>query len=595
MEKKGKAIVGGISIILVVGAVVGCVAVVSHNRSKGKDRLSTSSKAVTAMCEPTDYKDECIDSLADAAKNQSATPKELIRAAIDYTIDKVKAAIEKSDGIIKEAKNVNSTGKMAFEDCNDLLESSIESLQYSLLTLVDTEMQNMNNKEVDLKNWFSAAISFQESCIDGIPYEDLKNQMNEAMLHASQLTSNALAIVSSLAPILGKFNISMKTDSKSSTSRRLLDVEMETDEHGTFPAWFPAADRKLFAHHNKNNNNSSNNNNNNNNNNDDNNNNNNNGRVTPNAVVAKDGSGQYKTIGEALAAYPKGFQGRYVIYVKAGIYNEYVTVAKNQINVYMYGDGPRRTMITGSKSFADGITTQDTATFIVMGHGFIGRAMGFQNTAGPEKHQAVALRVQSEMSAFFNCRMDAYQDTLYVQAYRQFYRNCVISGTVDFIFGDSSTVIQNSLLIVRKPMNGQKNIVTAHGRKDKRETTGLVIQNCRIVPEQALFPMRFQIQSYLGRPWKMYSRTVIMESEFGDFIQPAGWLEWQGTFGLDTLYYAEYANRGPGAVTTGRVKWKGYHVITDRNEALQFTPGNFLTGDQWLKDTGVPYFLGLKN
>ncbi|XP_004298254.1 PREDICTED: pectinesterase-like [Fragaria vesca subsp. vesca] len=577
MERKGKAVVGGISIILVIGAVVGCVVVVS-TRNKGKDKLSSSSKAVIAMCEPTDYKEACVDSLAGAAKNQSASPKDLIRSAVEYTVQQVKAAIEKSGIIIKEAKDVNSTGKMAFDDCNELLESAIESLQYSLLTLVDADMPKINEKEADLKNWFSAAMSFQESCIDGIPYEDLKKQMSEAMQNAEQLTSNALAIVSSLSNILGNFNIPLKPNNNPSTARRLLDVEMETDEHGTFPTWFSAADRKLIAKQNKKNNNAG------------------NGQaVKPNAVVAKDGSGQYKTIGAALAAYPKGFQGRYVIYVKAGIYNEYVTVAKNQNNVFMYGDGPRETMVTGRKSFADGITTQDTATFIVVGHGFIARGMGFQNTAGPEKHQAVALRVQSDMSAFFNCRMDGYQDTLYVQAYRQFYRNCVISGTVDFIFGDSTTVIQNSLIIVRKPLANQKNTVTANGRKDQRESTGLVIQNCRIVPEEALFPLRFQIMSYLGRPWKMYSRTVIMESEFGDFIQPAGWLEWQGNFALDTLYYAEYANRGPGAVTTGRVKWKGFHVITDRNVALQFTPGNFLAGGLWLKGTGAPYFLGLKN
>lgn len=230
----------------------------------------------------------------------------------------------------------------------------------------------------------------------------------------------------------------------------------------------------------------------------------------------------------------------------------------------------------------------------VIGNGFICKSMGFRNTAGPEGHQAVALRVQSDYSAFFNCRMDGYQDTLYVQAHRQFYRNCVISGTVDFIFGDSTTLIQNSLIIVRKPLDNQQNTITAHGRAEKRETTGLVIQNCRIVPEEKLFPTRFKTPSYLGRPWKAYSRTVVMESTMGDFIHPAGWLPWMGNFALDTLYYAEYANKGPGANTAQRVKWKGYKVITNRNEALQFTAGPFIQGNEWLRLTGAPYFLGFR-
>jgi pectinesterase len=199
------------------------------------------------------------------------------------------------------------------------------------------------------------------------------------------------------------------------------------------------------------------------------------------------------------------------------------------------------------------------------------------------------------MSAFYNCRMDGYQDTLYVQTHRQFYHNCVISGTVDFIFGDSATLIQNCKIIVRKPMDHQSNTITAHGRSDKRENTGLVIQNCRIVPEEKLYPSRLQIASYLGRPWKEYACTVIMESTLGDFIQPAGWLEWSGNFALDTLHYAEYANQGPGAKTDNRVKWKGHKVITNRNEALQFTAGPFIQGNLWLSATGAPYFPGFKN
>jgi pectinesterase len=217
--------------------------------------------------------------------------------------------------------------------------------------------------------------------------------------------------------------------------------------------------------------------------------------------------------------------------------------------------------------------------------------MGFSNTAGAVKHQAVALRLQSDFAAFYNCRMDGYQDTLYVQARRQFFRNCVVSGTIDFIFGNAATIFQNCLIIVRRPMDNQQNTVTAHGRTDPKMKSGLVIQNCRIVPDQALFRDRFKIPSYLGRPWKEYSRTVIMESTIGDLIKPEGWMPWNGEFALKTLYYAEYANRGPGANTRSRVRWPGFHVI-GRNEAQQFTTGPFINGNLWLKYTGTPNFLG---
>lgn len=189
--------------------------------------------------------------------------------------------------------------------------------------------------------------------------------------------------------------------------------------------------------------------------------------------------------------------------------------------------------------------------------------------------------------------MDGNQDTLYVQAGRQFYRNCVISGTIDFIFGDATVVIQNSLLIVRRPMDNQLNAVTAQGRKERHQPTGIVIHNCRIVPEQKLFADRFKIPTYLGRPWKEFSRTVIMESTLADFIQPAGWFPWAGNFALDTLYYAEYANRGPGARTNQRVHWRGYHVI-GRHEAQQFTVGQFLEGQRWLPATGAPFLPSFK-
>ncbi|XP_031285763.1 pectinesterase-like [Pistacia vera] len=561
----GKIVAVGASILLVVGVCVGLIVGVSRKNSNddGYPKLSTSSKAMAAVCGPTDFKEACFNSVNSAANNKSATPKDFIQAAIQSTIHVVEEAIKKTGTVFDTG---DPSQKMAMEDCEELLSFAIDELKASHSAVGGSALESLGDRKDEILNWLSAVISYQQSCIDGVNPPELRHQMSNAILqNATQLTSNALAIVSSISGIINTFHPPMN---KTASSRRLLSLSETGD--GNFPEWLSASDRKLLESHD-------------------------NGELTPDAVVDKDGSGQYKTIAEALDAYPKELKGRYVIYVKTGIYEEYLTVTKDQVNVFMYGDGPRKTIITGHKNNGEGVSTFRTATFSAIGTGFIAKSMGFQNTAGPEGHQAVALRVQSDMSAFYHCRMDGYQDTLYAQTHRQFYHNCIISGTVDFIFGDSATVVQNSLIIVRKPMDNQQNTITAHGRSEKRETTGFVIHNCRIVPEQKLFPLRFKIPTYLGRPWKLFSRTVIMEAELGDFIQPAGWLPWDGTYGLDTLYYAEFANRGPGAVTNNRVNWLGYHVITNRNEALQFTAGSFIQGGLWLKDTGTPFLLGLRH
>ncbi|KAL6960305.1 pectinesterase [Sarracenia purpurea var. burkii] len=562
--KGGKFVIFGVSGILVVGAVIGLIVGINNHKasstsSSGGDPLATTSKSVATICSQTDYKEACVNSLSSVANNQSATPEDYVRAAIQYTIQEVKTALSSSSNIKKSAND--SYNHMAMEDCEELLQYAIDELQASFSMVGDSKLHTAADREAELMNWLSAVVSYQQTCKDGITQPDLQKAMSDGLLNATQLTDNALAIVSAISEILTAFNIPL--NATASSQRRLLE---ETADG--YPSWFSAADRKLLQTHTA--------------------------QLKPNAVVAKDGSGQFKTIAAALAAYPKNNNGRYVIYVKAGIYDEYITITKDQKNIFMYGDGPRKTMVTGSKSNKQGVPTFRTASFSAIGDGFIAKSMGFQNTAGAEGHQAVALRIQSDMSAFYNCRIDGYQDTLYAQTHRQFYRNCVISGTIDFIFGDSAVVIQNSLIVVRKPMDNQQNTVTAHGRTNARETTGIVIQNCRIVPEGKLYPMRFKLPTYLGRPWKEYSRAVIMESTLADFIQPAGWMPWQGDFALNTCYFAEYNNRGPGANTNQRAKWKGVKIITNANEAAQFTVGRFIQGQQWLQATGAPYFLGFR-
>ena len=229
----------------------------------------------------------------------------------------------------------------------------------------------------------------------------------------------------------------------------------------------------------------------------------------------------------------------------------------------------------------------------MVGEKFLARDITFQNTAGPSKHQAVALRVGSDLSAFYKCDILAYQDTLYVHSNRNFFINCLIAGTVDFIFGNAASVFQDCDIHARRPNSGQKNMFTAHGRTDPNQNTGIVIQKSRIGATSDLQSVQKSFPTYLGRPWKEYSRTIIMQSSITDVIDPVGWHVWSGDFALDTLTYREYQNTGAGASTSDRVDWKGYKVITSTAEAEGYTPGEFIAGGSWLPSTTFPYSLGL--
>ncbi|KAF3434318.1 hypothetical protein FNV43_RR25421 [Rhamnella rubrinervis] len=305
----------------------------------------------------------------------------------------------------------------------------------------------------------------------------------------------------------------------------------------------------------------------------------------------------FTTIGDAIAFAPnnsKPEDGYFVIYAKQGYYEEYIVIPKHKKNLMLLGDGINLTVITGNHSVIDGWTTFNSSTFAVSGEKFIAIDVTFKNTAGPAKHQAVAVRNNADLSTFYRCSFEGYQDTLYVHSLRQFYRDCYIYGTVDFIFGNAAAIFQNCNIYARKPMLNQKNAVTAQGRTDPNQNTGISIHNCTIeaAPDLAVDLTNYSTLNYLGRPWKEYSRTVIMQSYIGDLISPNGWLEWNGSVGLDTLYYGEFENYGPGANTSNRVKWGGYNLM-NVSQAMNFTVLNFTSASTWLLQTDIPFYGGL--
>ncbi|WJX13658.1 pectinesterase [Trifolium repens] len=312
-------------------------------------------------------------------------------------------------------------------------------------------------------------------------------------------------------------------------------------------------------------------------------------------VVSQDGSGNFTTINDAVAAALNNTvasDGYFFIFITKGVYQEYVSIPKNKKYLMMVGEGINQTIITGDHNVVDGFTTFNSATFAVVAQGFVAVNITFRNTAGPGKHQAVAMRSGVDMSTFYSCSFEGYQDTLYTHSLRQFYRECDIYGTVDFIFGNAAVVLQNCNIYPRLPLSGQFNSITAQGRTDPNQNTGTSIQNATIKAADDLAPKVGTVQTYLGRPWKEYSRTVFMQSSMDSFINPTGWHEWNGDFALSTLYYAEYNNRGAGSNTANRVTWPGYHII-GATDASNFTVSNFLSGNDWIPRTGVPLLTGL--
>ena len=292
---------------------------------------------------------------------------------------------------------------------------------------------------------------------------------------------------------------------------------------------------------------------------------------TPEEVVSYDivvdakGTGDFTTVQAAInsVAFLKTSETK--ILVKNGTYKEKLEVPLNKNNISLIGESKENVILTyddyASKKNSEGleIGTSGSASFIVAGNNFKAQNITFENSSGPVG-QAVAVRVDGDKIIFDNCKFLGFQDTLYPRSTtsRQYYKNCYIEGTTDFIFGASTAVFDQCEIFAK---TGGAYLTAAS--TDEKNPYGLVFLNCKLTTNSG------NSSYYLGRPWRNYAKTVFVKCEMAAHIKPEGWHNWSKPEAEATTFYAEYLSTGLGANATSRVSWS--HQLTLEQVTNQYT------------------------
>jgi pectinesterase len=284
-------------------------------------------------------------------------------------------------------------------------------------------------------------------------------------------------------------------------------------------------------------------------------------------VVAADGSGDFRTVQEAVDHVQDNNNQRVVIDIRPGVYKEQIRVNAGKRYVTFRGEDPRKTILTFRLSAQQAGNTRLAFSTFVNANDFRAENVTFENTFGTGS-QAVALFVDADRTAFKNCRFLGWQDTLFVNGGRQFFKDCYIEGHVDFIFGTASAVFENCTIHSKG-----KGYVTAHYRTSDEENTGFVFLRCRLTGQDT------DSGVYLGRPWRPYARVVFLECWLDAHIKPEGWDNWRDPAREKTAKFGEYKSKGPGANPKARVAWSKQLTAA---EAKTFSRARFFErGDHW--------------
>ncbi len=276
-------------------------------------------------------------------------------------------------------------------------------------------------------------------------------------------------------------------------------------------------------------------------------------------VVAKDGSGDYKYIQDAIDAMRVFPLKPITLYIKNGVYTEKVELPRYNVDVTFIGESVDKTIITYNDYAGRGkhIGTFNSYTVKISGNRFKAENITFENSAG-SVGQAVALHVDADKAIFRNCKFLGNQDTIYHggEYSRQLFEDCYIEGTTDFIFGPATAVFKNCTIHCK----ANSYITAPNTPKDKG--FGFVFLDCKITTTDDVTKL------YLGRPWRYYAKSVFVRCEMPQAIRPEGWHNWGNPENEKTAFFAEYNNYGKGANTKERVSWS--HQLSNK-EAKKYT------------------------
>ena len=281
-------------------------------------------------------------------------------------------------------------------------------------------------------------------------------------------------------------------------------------------------------------------------------------------VVARDGTGEYRTIQEAVEAVRAFMDYTVTIYIKDGIYKEKLVIPSWVKNVQLVGESAEGTIITyDDHANINKMGTFRTYTIKVEGNDITFKNLTIENNAAP-LGQAVALHTEGDRLMFIHCRFLGNQDTIYTgrEGARLLFTSCYIEGTTDFIFGPATALFE------RCTIHSKRNSYITAASTPENVAFGDVFKNCKLTAAPGVTKV------YLGRPWRPYASTTFLNCEFGSHIRPEGWDNWRNEANEKTARYAEFGNTGEGAVTAGRVKWA--KQLTPK-EALRYTIENIFT------------------